>query len=775
MDENKLNETITLSETVNTKESYNNLIQKDDDYKIIDVKNVWQIRPSFVDSEKLWNLFKDNNYVSVGFSDINLNLDLSSFNSSDDIFDKVKNNLNDEKIKKECVEIYNFINKINIGDVIVFTPEKNIIYGIGIVESDYISPMNSDSLFYANFTHSRKINWIFTNKIEIDKYTLYNKNVETINCKTWNRIILKYMDNNTKNYIFNKLVSFYRNEWKYENINSFNFYKKYSDIFNHRLNEIINDVKNNIIDVDRIFNEIIAPKDLLFSEPTQNLKNYLMKHEKFNFDEKKIKDIAINYIKLLDLFKTETNEDTLRNALKDFDKEYGKGIGLSRVSASLLYLNMEKYYVMNSITFDSIELIPRFLNYDISLKNTISEYLENNKKIQDLSNYLIDKYFFLTYEDFDQFGFWLREHDFLNKYIKIYIPKIDETYLNFMDFLNSNNFYFDCNVIENYLLSLKVKPFVILTGNSGTGKTKIAQLFAQYLQKKLNYKDNYELVAVGANWTDNRNIIGYHNVITKDYQKTKTYDLIERASKPENQDKPYFLILDEMNLSYVERYFADFLSALESDEAMDKPGTNEKIVLPDNLFVIGTVNVDETTYMFSPKVLDRANVIEFKTIPVSRYMEKDNDNIIKNNVNMNYLENPLIHDSFNKKDKLDIDDLRKKYDEKVWKDLETHLTKLYEKLQKSGFDFGFRVTNEILSFVLEAKYYENDENYNWKHYLDVQILQKLLPKLHGSKNVIGNTLQELEDYCGEEFEMSREKLHEMNEELETVRYVSFIK
>lgn len=296
MDENKLNETITLSETVNTKESYNNLIQKDDDYKIIDVKNVWQIRPSFVDSEKLWNLFKDNNYVSVGFSDINLNLDLSSFNSSDDIFDKVKNNLNDEKIKKECVEIYNFINKINIGDVIVFTPEKNIIYGIGIVESDYISPMNSDSLFYANFTHSRKINWIFTNKIEIDKYTLYNKNVETINCKTWNRIILKYMDNNTKNYIFNKLVSFYRNEWKYENINSFNFYKKYSDIFNHRLNEIINDVKNNIIDVDRIFNEIIAPKDLLFSEPTQNLKNYLMKHEKFNFDEKKNKRYCYKFI-----------------------------------------------------------------------------------------------------------------------------------------------------------------------------------------------------------------------------------------------------------------------------------------------------------------------------------------------------------------------------------------------------------------------------------------------------------------------------------------------
>ncbi len=87
----------------------------------------------------------------------------------------------------------------------------------------------------------------------------------------------------------------------------------------------------------------------------------------------------------------------------------------------------------------------------------------------------------------------------------------------------------------------------------------------------------------------------------------------------------FFLILDEMNLSHVERYFADFLSGFESNEkihlhsngnetqTISKKNIPEKIRLPDNLFVIGTVNVDETTYMFSPKVLDRANVIEIKT------------------------------------------------------------------------------------------------------------------------------------------------------------------
>ncbi len=89
--------------------------------------------------------------------------------------------------------------------------------------------------------------------------------------------------------------------------------------------------------------------------------------------------------------------------------------------------------------------------------------------------------------------------------------------------------------------------------------------------------------------------------------------LIERANLPENKSVPFFIILDEMNLSYVERYFADFLSHMETpDLKFVLDGYPGVLRYPENLFVVGTVNIDETTYMFSPKVLDRANVIEFK-------------------------------------------------------------------------------------------------------------------------------------------------------------------
>ena len=132
-------------------------------------------------------------------------------------------------------------------------------------------------------------------------------------------------------------------------------------------------------------------------------------------------------------------------------------------------------------------------------------------------------------------------------------------------------------------------------------------------------KIGYVIIPVGANWTDNTNIVGYYNVITEEYQSTPAYDLINKAQ--DDPDNPYFLILDEMNLSHVERYFADFLSAIESGEEIPLYGEDRTLKLPDNLFIIGTVNVDETTYMFSPKVLDRANTIEFDTLSAWEYME----------------------------------------------------------------------------------------------------------------------------------------------------------
>ena len=304
----------------------------------------------------------------------------------------------------------------------------------------------------------------------------------------------------------------------------------------------------------------------------------------------------------------------------------------------------------------------------------------------------------------------------------------------------------------------------------------------------------YQIVPVGANWTDNTNIVGYYNVITEDYQSTPAYELIKKAQgDPEN---PYFLILDEMNLSHVERYFADFLSAIESGEEIPLYGNNETLKLPENLFIIGTVNVDETTYMFSPKVLDRANTIEFNTLPAWEYMSSELDEGDFQG-NIGYLQSPLMDSDISH---MNIEDLKEilsniSYnDDNLWDILAIELTAFQETLKDSSFDFGFRVINEILRFMVVAWRYENepDEWNNWERYFDAQIKQKILPKLHGSEKAIGNVLTNLFNSCLEDrnnnekpknFTITEEncryytsalKLQNMSKVLSEQRYVSFI-
>lgn len=337
-------------------------------------------------------------------------------------------------------------------------------------------------------------------------------------------------------------------------------------------------------------------------------------------------------------------------------------------------------------------------------------------------------------------------------------------YDSFNEFLLDKGFYFNKETIENYLLSLKVKPFVILTGNSGTGKTKLSQLFAQYL----NQKDNYKIIPVGANWTENRHILGFYNILENKAQFTPAYYLIEKSQE---HSYPHFLILDEMNLSHVERYFADFLSAIESNENIPLHGENE-LEIPNNLFIVGTVNVDETTYMFSPKVLDRANTIEFETYSAKDYMTNKFD-ISEPKGNIDYLEDLLINQDIQE---MSIQELEKIFsDDGFWQELSDEIFKFQKILKESGFDFGFRVINEIVRFMAIAYKYENEPEIwtNWKRYFDAQIKQKMLPKLHGSQKIIGETLDKLLEAC-EDYPTSKTKLEEMINVLEKQRYVSFI-
>ncbi|MBL0183687.1 MAG: hypothetical protein IPP96_15955, partial [Chitinophagaceae bacterium] len=201
------------------------------------------------------------------------------------------------------------------------------------------------------------------------------------------------------------------------------------------------------------------------------------------------------------------------------------------------------------------------------------------------------------------------------------IIQIPFSYRSFFDSIKEANLKFSEKLIVRFVASLCAKPFIICSGLSGSGKTKLAQAFAMWICED---KKQYCLLPVGADWTNREPLLGFPNALKiGEYVKpdNRVLDLIIEADK--NKTKPYFLILDEMNLSHVERYFADFLSVMESSEEISLHSGNEdykcaddkipaKLKLPQNLFIIGTVNIDETTYMFSPKVLDRANVIEFR-------------------------------------------------------------------------------------------------------------------------------------------------------------------
>ena len=339
-------------------------------------------------------------------------------------------------------------------------------------------------------------------------------------------------------------------------------------------------------------------------------------------------------------------------------------------------------------------------------------------------------------------------------------------------------------VHSRYILSLLAKPFVILSGNSGTGKTRIALRFSKYLEKQTDTGfTNTLLIPVGADWTDNTKILGYFNPLANDgkgeYVKSEILSFLELAK--ENPSIPFFLILDEMNLSHVERYFSDFLSAMESGEPIllyKKPEdcecvVPEKITLPKNLFVTGTVNIDETTYMFSPKVLDRANVIEFKP-----EMKDVLDNLISgaSSDEQKTAESGVAEGFMELANKIrngdDPDELKNEL-EKIKPVLES----IYKILEKSGFEFAYRTAKEIRLYAIASyETCEDKSQFNINSVIDQQIVQKILPKIHGNKKQIGSMLAELKTELekNEDFELSQAKVSSMIDKLEKYQYASFI-
>jgi len=336
-------------------------------------------------------------------------------------------------------------------------------------------------------------------------------------------------------------------------------------------------------------------------------------------------------------------------------------------------------------------------------------------------------------------------------------------------------------LLARFVAALITKPFLILTGLSGSGKTRLAQAFAKWMEE---VDGQVEVVSVGADWTSNESVLGYRDALDPSKYRIPTSGALDLMLQALNDPtRPYFLILDEMNLSHVERYFADILSSIESEHPIalhsadgDIDGVPPKLPLPANLFLIGTVNIDETTYTFSPKVLDRANVIEF------RISSED----IKS-----YLANPSPIDmsmivgkgvpfaaSFIQAAASDIglyssipaaiaDGVA------VKSSVENCLIELFDILSPICAEFGYRTAHEIYQFIYWHALLVGP-GWKWEDALDAQVIQKVMPKLHGSERRLRPILVQFADFSKTRaLRLSQDKVMRMQARLKE-GYTSFL-
>lgn len=370
--------------------------------------------------------------------------------------------------------------------------------------------------------------------------------------------------------------------------------------------------------------------------------------------------------------------------------------------------------------------------------------------------------------------------------VRIIIEGVDKIAINKLKSSNQHH-----SIYTSYLTALRTKPFMLLAGISGTGKSRIVRKLAQAtvteeLQKAEGYKGtdftndrwklhspaNFELIQVKPNWHNSMDVIGYlSNIPSPHYVFTPFIEFIVKAWQ--HPEVPFFLCLDEMNLAPVEEYFAEFLSAIESRSfeggeymtdpiikpfnsfgedvakmmvntlfpnftAADKNSFLGKVVdhletkgltLPKNLIVIGTVNMDETTFSFSRKVLDRAMSVEMNEVNYDSFLTDTTDDDLK-----------AIVKAFEENGDADLKALlvdrhieAKEIIEELGEDAQfaiNYLKRVNALLEGTPFKLGYRAANEALIYLQASHEFGQTDRIAA---LDNFTLMKILSRIEGDE------------------------------------------
>ncbi len=340
------------------------------------------------------------------------------------------------------------------------------------------------------------------------------------------------------------------------------------------------------------------------------------------------------------------------------------------------------------------------------------------------------------------------------------------------DDLRENVTVEDASIYRPYITAIKSKPFLLLAGISGTGKSRIVRELARACweegteEYKAQKPKNFEMVQVKPNWHDSSELIGYVSRVSGKAEFVAG-DFLKFVTKAwEDQDTPHFLCLDEMNLAPVEQYFAEYLSvvesrkcgedcivttdpilkkedaewyfnltaALTSDEDVRKRFNTDGICLPQNLIVVGTVNMDETTFSFSRKVLDRAMTIEMNDVNLHGGLTKRHESIGKlGNAELvgSAVEGVDVYDDYND----------------VCNTVLDYLQKVNDVLEGTPFKIAYRTRNEFLLYAVNNLPYNKDKDgndlpqgYVIARALDEITSMKILSRIEGDDTKVKESL-----------------------------------
>lgn len=366
------------------------------------------------------------------------------------------------------------------------------------------------------------------------------------------------------------------------------------------------------------------------------------------------------------------------------------------------------------------------------------------KNLIDVADYIDFSDDFVTEEDYRVKNEALTRTKSIER--TLYEEKVDEkTFINnFIETCKAMNLLYKQEDLINFHTAMKSSKLVILSGMSGTGKSKIVQAYGKALGLD---KERLNFISVRPSWADDSDLLGYLDTMNNVYRPGDSGFIDTLVEASNNKDKLYIVCLDEMNLARVEHYFSQILSVLELDgedrvlklynrefENILKNSDKYKpdIQIGDNILFVGTVNLDESTYHFSDKVLDRANVITLNQV---NFLELKNLGKIKLELvpsfEVSFLDyNKMINSSEN----INLTD----------RELEL-LSEIHESINflNRNVGIGFRIISQIDGYIRNIP---EDSIITRKEGIDIQLAQRILPKIRGTKEQWGDFIGEYDIY-----------------------------